>query len=276
MTHKNQIKLFEDHKIRSVWDDEKEDWYFSLIDVIAVLTDSNRPKKYWSDLKAKLRDQGNETSENIGRLKLLGNDGKKRFTDVATAEQLFRIIQSIPSPNAEPFKMWLAKVGQERLDEIADPEKAIDRAIDTYRAKGYTEAWINQRLKGKEIRKDLTDEWDRSGVEGIEYAILTDEVSKACFGKTTKEYKQHKGLKKENLRDNMSNIELVLNMLAETTTTEISKTENPKGFEQSKDIAQRGGGIAGDTRKRIEKETRKSVLTKRNARTPELLDKEKN
>jgi len=211
MNNKNAIKLFEGHEIRTKWVDEEEEWYLSIIDVVAVLSESKTPRKYWSDLKTKLRDEGSELSENIGQLKLKAMDGKMRLTDVGDVKQILRLVQSIPSPNAEPFKKWLAKVGHERLDEIADPEKAIDRAINTYRAKGYSETWINQRLKTKEVRKELTDEWDRSGVEeGIEYALLTDEITNAWSGMKTKEYKKHKNLKKENLRDNMTNVELVL------------------------------------------------------------------
>lgn len=273
MESKNQIKLFESHEIRTEWNEDLEEWFFSIIDVISILTESKNPNRYWSDLKKKLKEESGQPYENIVRLKLKAPDGKMRLTDSADTKQLLRIIQSIPSPKAEPFKKWLAQLGHERLDEIADPEKAIDRALDTYRAKGYSEAWINQRLKSKEIRKDMTDEWDRSGVkQGIEYAILTNEVSNACFEIDTKEHKQLKGLKKGNLRDNMSNAELVINMLAELSTTEISKTENPKGFEESKDIAQRGGNIAGDARKNLEKQTGKKVVTSRNAKNPELLD----
>ncbi|MDR1018630.1 MAG: hypothetical protein LBM02_08025 [Lachnospiraceae bacterium] len=273
MGKKNSIKLFENSEIRAVWDEDKEEWFFSVIDVVRVLSESKNPNRYWSDLKIKLKNEGNNQSyENFVRLKMPSSDGKYYKTDVADTKQILRIIQSVPSPKAEPFKRWLAKVGTERLDEIADPEKAIERALNTYRAKGYSEAWINQRLKSKEIRKDLTDEWDRSGVEGNEYAILTNEISQASFGIDTKTHKKIKGLKKENLRDNMSTAEMVITMLGELSTTEISKSENPEGFEESKDIAQRGGTIAGNARKELEQETGKKVLTKRNARTPDLLD----
>ncbi|WP_224425183.1 BRO family protein [Methanobrevibacter sp. TMH8] len=221
MPNKNSIKLFEDREIRAVWDEDKEEWFFSVIDVVGVLSESKRPKKYWSDLKTKLKKEGSQASENIGRLKMHSSDGKMRLTDVADSEQILRIIQSIPSPNAEPFKRWLAEIGKERLDEIADPQLAIERAISNYRKKGYSEEWITQRLKTTEFRKDLTAEWNRSGVEeGLEYALLSDEISKAWSGMTTKEYKKFKDVRKENLRDNMSNIELVLNMLAEASTTE--------------------------------------------------------
>lgn len=221
MPNKNSIKLFEDREIRAVWDEDKEEWFFSVINVVGVLSESKRPKKYWSDLKTKLKKEGSQASENIGRLKMHSSDGKMRLTDVADSEQILRIIQSIPSPNAEPFKRWLAEIGKERLDEIADPQLAIERAISNYRKKGYSEEWITQRLKTTEFRKDLTAEWNRSGVEeGLEYALLSDEISKAWSGMTTKEYKKFKDVRKENLRDNMSNIELVLNMLAEASTTE--------------------------------------------------------
>ncbi|MDZ4172065.1 MAG: Bro-N domain-containing protein [Methanobacteriaceae archaeon] len=270
---KNAIKLFEDRKIRTLWDDDEEEWYFSVIDVIGVLTESKNPRRYWSDLKNKMKsEEGNEMYENIVQLKMPSPDGKMRLTDVASTKQLLRLIQSIPSPNAEPFKIWLAEVGKERLDEIADPELAMERAINTYKVKGYTDAWINQRLKSIEMRKELTDEWKRSGIEGIEYAILTDEIIKAWADMDTKEYKKLKGLKKENLRDNMSNLELVLTMLAEASTTEISKNVSPEGFDESKDIAQRGGNVAGEARKNIEKQSGKPVITSRNARSPKLLD----
>ncbi len=268
-----ELKLFEDKKIRTHWDEEKEEWYFSIVDTCEVLSSSENPRRYWSDLKRKLKKEGAvELYENIVQLKMIGLDGKNRLTDVADTEQLLRIIQSIPSPKAEPFKMWLAQVGAERLDEIIDPEITINRAIDTYKKKGYSEKWINQRIKAIEVRKELTDEWDRSGIKDKEYAILTNEISKAWSGMTTKEYKQHKNLKKENLRDNMTNMELVLNMLAEVTTTEISKTENPQGFDESKNVAKRGGKVAGNTRKNIEEQTGKSVVSKMNAVDMTLLD----
>jgi len=228
MTKESSIQLFEQKQVRSVWDSEQEKWYFSIIDVIEVLTETDRPRKYWSDLKSKLKNEGSELSEKIGQLKLEAGDGKMRITDVADTEQLFRLIQSIPSPKAEPFKMWLAKVGRERIDEIEDPEIGIDRLMETYLRKGYSKEWINQRLKSIEIRKELTDEWEDRGVKkGQEFAILTDEITKAWSGLTTKQYKSHKDLKKENLRDHMTNLELVLNMLAEASTTEISKDKKP-------------------------------------------------
>jgi len=261
MTKETAIKLFNDRKIRTHWDEEQEKWYFSIVDVIEVLAENERPRKYWSDLKSKLKKEGSELSEKIGQLKMSAEDGKMRLTDVADTEQLFRLIQSIPSPKAEPFKLWLAQVGRERIDEIEDPEIGIDRLMETYLRKGYSKEWINQRLKSIEIRKDLTDEWDERGVKkGQEYAILTDEISKAWSGFTTKQYKNFKNLKKENLRDHMTNLELVLNMLAEATTTEISKEKNPESFEDSKKIARQGGTIAGNTRKEIEAKTGKKIV----------------
>ncbi len=268
MTKENAIKLFQDKKVRVHWDSEAEKWYFSIIDVIEVLTENARPRKYWSDLKRKLNSEGSELSAKIGQLKMKANDGKMRMTDVADTEQLLRLIQSIPSPKAEPFKMWLAKVGYERIEETEDPEKSFDRAMETYLKKGYSVNWINQRLKSIEVRKELTDEWDARGIKkGLEYAILTDEITKAWSGMTTKEYKEFKDLKKENLRDNMTNLELVLNMLAEATTTEISKKKKPETFTESKEIAQQGGTIAGNTRKEIEEKTGDSVVTNLNAQT---------
>jgi len=273
MSKKNTIKLFEDREIRAVWDEDKEEWFFSVIDVVGVLSESKNPTTYWRVLKKRLKDEGNETVTNCNGLKMPAPDGKMRLTDVADSEQILRIIQSIPSPNAEPFKQWLAKVGKERLDEIADPQLAIERAISNYRKKGYSEEWITQRLKIIEFRKDLTAEWNRSGVkEGLEYALLTDEITKAWSDMTTKEYKQFKDIKKENLRDNMSNIELVLNMLAEASTTEISKGVNPQGFEESKGVAKRGGNIAGDARKNLEREVGRKVISRNNAKNPKLLD----
>jgi hypothetical protein len=236
---KNAIKLFDSKHIRTVWDEDEEEWLISIIDVIAVLTDSKNPRSYWNTLKGRLKEEGNQTVTDCDRLKMPAADGKMRLTDVASTKQLLRLIQSIPSPNAEPFKLWLAEVGKERLDEIADPELAIERAMKTYKAKGYSDNWINQRLKTIEMRKELCDEWQRCGVdEGFEYGILTNEITKAWSNMSTTEYKKYKGLKKENLRDNMSNLELVLNMLAEVSTTEISKNVNPDGFEESKKIAQ--------------------------------------
>lgn len=238
----NNIKLIENKKIRSSWDNEQEKWYFSIVDIIEVLTDSPRPRKYWSALKTKLKFEGSELSQNLGQLKMQSEDGKFYLTDVADIEQLFRLIQSIPSPKAEPFKQWLAKVGYERIEESHDPEKSIDRAMENYLKLGYSSVWINQRLKSIEVRKELTDEWENRGVKkGQEFATLTDIITSAWSGKTVKQYKNFKGLKKENLRDNMTNLELVLNMLAEATTTEISKENNPKTFEDNKKIAKKGG-----------------------------------
>jgi hypothetical protein len=267
MTKETAIKLFEQKQVRSLWDAEKEKWFFSIIDVLEVLIDNNRARKYWSDLKTKLKEEGSELSENIGQLKMIADDGKLRLTDVADTEQLFRLIQSVPSKKAEPFKLWLAQVGKERLDEIEDPEIGIDRLMETYLKKGYSKEWINQRLKSIEVRKDLTDEWQERGVKkGQEFAILTDEITKAWSGLSVKEYKQHKDLKKENLRDNMTNLELVLNMLAEATTTEISKEKKPKGFKESKVIAKQGGTIAGNARKQIEEKTGKEIVSKTTAK----------
>lgn len=262
----NKIQLFEDQKIRTAWDAEKEEWYFSVVDVISVLTDSVNPQAYWRKLKQRLKEEGNETVTNCHELKMTATDGKKRLTDVADTEQLLRIIQSVPSPKAEPFKMWLAQVGRERIEETIDPEIAIDRALETYQKKGYSDEWIHQRILSIRIRNALTDEWQRNGVqEGREYAILTDEITKAWSGMSTRQYKNLKGLKKENLRDNMSDMELVLNMLAETTTTELSKVHNPQGFDENKEIARRGGNVAGEARKSIEAQTGKSVITSQNA-----------
>ncbi len=265
MDKPHKIAIFEGKKIRRHWDEEKELWYFSIIDIIEILAGTDRPRKYWDDLKRKLKEEGSQLSEKIGQLKMQAPDGKMRITDVADTETMLRLIQSIPSPNAEPFKLWLARVGYERLEETADPELGINRALKTYLRKGYSREWINQRLKSIEIRKDLTDEWENRGVkEGIEFAILTDEISKAWAGLTTKQYKNLKGLKKENLRDNMSNLELVLNMLAETTTTEISKNEQPDTFAKNKTVAKRGGGVAGVARRKVEKEIGRSVVSKTN------------
>ena len=267
MTKETAIKLFEQKRIRSIWHDGNEKWYFSIIDVIEVLTGTDRPRKYWNDLKAKLRKEGSELSDKIGQLKLIAEDGKLRKTDVADTEQLFRIIQSIPSPSVEPFKIWLAQVGRERIDEIEDPELGIDRLMETYLRKGYSKEWINQRLKSIEIRKELTDEWESRGVQkGLEFAILTDEITKAWSGLTTKQYKGLKDLKKENLRDHMTNLELVLNMLAEATTSEISKAKEPNSFEENRIIAHQGGTIAGNTRREIEEKTGSTVVTAKNAK----------
>ncbi len=267
MTKETAIKLFQDQRVRVEWDNDQEKWYFSIVDVIAILTKSTNPQAYWRKLKQRLKKEGNETVTNCHGLKMEAADGKKRMTDVADTEQLLRLIQSIPSPNAEPFKLWLAKVGYERIEETEDPEKAFDRAMETYLKKGYSKNWINQRLKSIEVRKELTDEWDASGVKkGLEYAILTDEITKAWAGLTAREYKDLKDLKKENLRDNMTNLELVLNMLAEATTTEISKEKKPKSFIESKKIANQGVTIAGNTRKEIEEKTGKSVISPLNAK----------
>ena len=262
----NKLKIFQNTYVRSHWDEDKELWFFSVIDVISILTGSDRPRKYWNDLKQKLNKEGSELSEKIGQLKMKSTDGKFYLTDVADTEALLRLIQSIPSPNAEPFKLWLARVGYERIEENEDPEKTIDRAMATYLAKGYSKEWINQRLKSIDIRKDLTDEWEQRGIkQGQEFAILTNEITKAWSGMNTKEYRQFKSLKKENLRDNMTNLELVLNMLAEATTTEISKEKEPKSFVESKIIAKQGGTVAGNARKEIESKTGKRVITNQNA-----------
>jgi len=267
MTKETAIKLFEQKQIRSIWRDDNEKWYFSIIDVIEVLTGTDRPRKYWNDLKAKLRTEGSELSDKIGQLKLIAEDGKLRKTDVADTEQLFRLIQSIPSPRVEPFKIWLAQVGRERIDEIEDPELGIDRLMETYLRKGYSKEWINQRLKSIEVRKELTDEWENRGVQkGLDFAILTDEITKAWSGLTTKQYKGLKDLKKENLRDHMTNLELVLNMLAEATTSEISKAKEPNTFEKNRIIANQGGTIAGNTRREIEEKTGRNVVTGKSAK----------
>ena len=263
----SSIQLFEDQKIRTAWDAEKEEWYFSIIDVISVLTGTANPRRYWSDLKRKLKAEGaNELYEKIVQLKMLSSDGKRYKTDVANTEQLLRIIQSIPSPKAEPFKAWLAMVGKERIEETIDPEQAIDRALDTYLKKGYSEEWIHQRLLAIRIRNELTDEWKKRGVQkGKEYAILTDEISRAWSGMTTGQYKRLKGLTKENLRDNMTDLELVLTMLAEASTTDISKTAKPQTFEENKQVAKRGGKVAGIARQALEAETGKPVITEKNS-----------
>ena len=265
----DNIRLFEDKKIRTAWNETEEEWYFSVVDVIEVLTDSNEPRRYWSDLKRKLNKEGasSQLYENIVQLKMKSHkDGKSYKTDVANTEQLLRIIQSIPSPKAEPFKMWLAEVGRDRIEETIDPELTIERALETYLKKGYSREWINQRLQAIQVRKELTDEWDTHGVKkGIEYAILTDEITKAWSGMTTRQYKNLKGLKKENLRDNMSTLELVLNMLAEATTTEISKEQDPQTFAENQSIAREGGEVAGNARKDIEERTGRPVITSKNA-----------
>ncbi|RZJ82435.1 MAG: hypothetical protein EOO47_00605 [Flavobacterium sp.] len=267
MGKEEAIKLFEQKQVRSVWDDEQEKWYFSIVDVIIILTESVDPQAYWRKLKQRLKQEGNQTVTDCHALKMLAADGKMRLTDVADTEQLFRLIQSVPSPKAEPFKLWVAKVARERIDEIEDPEIGIDRLMETYLKKGYSKEWVNQRIKSIEVRNELTSEWDNRGVKkGLEFAILTDEITKAWSGFTVKEYKNHKDLKKENLRDHMTNLELVLNMLAEATTTEISKQKAPKNFSESKVIAKQGGTIAGNTRKEIEEKTGKKIVSKTSAK----------
>jgi hypothetical protein len=267
MNKETSIKLFEQKQIRSLWDEDQEKWYFSIVDIVGVLTDSPNPNNYWKVLKHRLTKEGSELVTNCNQLKMQSTDGKYYKTDVADTEQLFRLIQSIPSPKAEPFKIWIAKVARERIDEIEDPEIGIERLMETYLRKGYSKEWINQRLKSIEIRKELTDEWENRGVhKGQEFAILTDDITQAWSGFTTKEYKKHKDLKKENLRDNMTNLELVLNMLAEASTTEISKEKKPKTFTENRTIAKQGGTIAGNTRKEIEQKTGKKVISKVNAK----------
>ena len=268
MTKLNAIQLFENKKVRTVWDSEQEKWFISIIDVIEVLTESERPRKYWNDLKKKLEKEGSQLSENIGQLKMQASDGKFYKTDIADTEQLFRLIQSVPSPKAEPFKLWLAKIASERLDEMQDPELTIDRALEQYLQLGYSENWINQRLKSIEIRKELTDEWKNRGVkEGQQFAILTDIISKAWSNKTTKEYKILKGLKKENLRDNMTNTELILNMLAEASAKDISQAVNPETFDENKIVAAQGGNVAKVAMKELETKTGKKVVTESNAKS---------
>ena len=270
----NNIKLFESKQIRSVWNDEEEKWYFSIADVIEALTGTARPRKYWSDMKSKLKKEGSELSEKIGQLKVQSTDGKFYTTDVADTEQLLRLIQSIPSPKAEPFKQWLAKTGYERIEEMQDPELTIDRALEQYLKLGYSESWINQRLKSIEIRKDLTDEWKKRGLkEGTQFATLTDIISKSWSDKTTKEYKTLKGLKKENLRDNMTNTELILNMLAEASTKDISVAVEPVTFDDSKKVAAQGGNVARVARKELEARTGKKVVTALNAKSALQLKK---
>ena len=266
MAQNDKIQLFEDKRIRTAWDEEKEEWYFSIVDVVAVLTDSPNPQTYWRVLKKRLKDEGNETVTSCNALKMTAADGKRRLTDVADTEQLLRIIQSIPSPKAEPFKLWLAQVGRERIEETIDPELTIDRALETYLKKGYTREWINQRLQAIQVRKELTDEWDARGVQkGVEYAILTDEISRAWSGMSTRQYKNLKGLKKENLRDNMTTLELVLNMLAEATTTQFSKDRKPTTFQENLAVAKAGGQVAGRTRKDIESQSNTPVISPKNA-----------
>lgn len=269
MSDDQSIQIFEDQRIRTAWDDGQQEWYFSVVDVVGMLTDqptSRHAAKYWSVLKTRLKKEGNQLTTNCRQLKLTAEDGKKRLTDVADTEQLLRIIQSVPSPKAEPFKMWLARVGRERIDETIDPELTIERALETYVKKGYSREWINQRLQAIQVRKELTDEWNARGVQhGIEYAILTDEITKAWAGMNIRQYKRLKGLKKENLRDNMSTLELVLNMLAEATTTEFSKDQEPQSFSENVKIAQMGGSVAGNARKEIETTTGKPVVSSKTA-----------
>ena len=269
MENQDSIQLFENQQIRTAWDTEKEEWYFSIVDVIGVLTDqadARHAAKYWSVLKTRLKQEGSQLTTNCSQLKMTAADGKKRLTDVADTEQLLRIIQSVPSPKAEPFKVWLAQVGCERVEETIDPELTIERALETYLKKGYPREWINQRLQAIQVRKELTDEWQGRGVKkGIEYAILTDEITRAWSGMSTRQYKQLKGLKKENLRDHMSTTEIILNMLAETATKDISRQAQPKNFEENQQVARRGGKIAGNARRELEQETGQSVITSANA-----------
>ncbi len=266
MTKKEVAKIFEEKKVRTVWDDKEEKWYFAIVDVVEVLTDSTNPQTYWRVLKNRLKKEGNETVTNCNAFKLHAADGKMRLTDVADTEQLFRLIQSIPSPKAEPFKQWMAQVASQRMDQMQDPEKSIEQAIIDYKRLGYSDLWINRRVKSIEVRKELTDEWKRSGVkEGMEFASLTDIITREWSGMTTKEYKHHKGLKKESLRDNMTNVELALNMLAEASTTEISKQKNPKGFRQSAQVAKEGGSVAMVARRQLESKTGKSAISSEKA-----------
>lgn len=278
MSKDTAIKIFEQKQVRSIWNDDEEKWYFSVVDIIAILTDQSdfqKARKYWNKLKERLVAEGNETVTNSHQLKMVAEDGKMRLTDAADTEQLFRLIQSVPSPKAEPFKLWIAKVARERIDEIEDPEIGIDRLMETYLKKGYSKEWINQRLKSIEVRKELTDEWDERGVKkGQEYAILTDEITKAWSGLSVKQYKKHKDLKKENLRDNMTNLELVLNMLAEASTTEISKEKQPQTFSENKEVATKGGNVAKAARLQLEKTTGKKVVSSISAKKI-LADKNK-
>ncbi|MDR3260836.1 MAG: Bro-N domain-containing protein, partial [Tannerella sp.] len=272
---KESIKIFEEKNVRALWNETEEEWYFSVMDVIEVLTESPVPRKYWSVMKTRLKQEGNEPTTICSQLKMLAPDGKMRLTDVANTQQLFRLIQSIPSPKAEPFKQWIAQVAKERLDQMQDPELSIEQAMMDYKRLGYSDNWINQRLKSIEVRKDLTDEWKLRGLrEGVQFATLTDIITQSWSGKTTKEYKQFKGLKKENLRDNMTNTELILNMLAEASTTDISKTEEPTTFEESKNIAKRGGNVANVARKELEAQTGKAVISHLNAQQGILLNKD--
>ena len=274
MTQRNAIQVFEEKKVRTLWDSDQEKWYLSIIDVIAVLTDSPNPRKYWSVLKTRLKKEGSQLATNCSQLKMQSADGKFYKTDVADSEQLFRLIQSIPSPKAEPFKLWLAQIASERLDEMQDPELSIDRALEQYLRLGYSENWINQRLKSIEIRKELTDEWKSRGVsEGQQFATLTDIITKTWSGKTTKEYKVFKGLKKENLRDNMTNTELILNMLAEASTKDISQAVQPETFEENKTVARQGGNVAKVALNELEAQTGKKVVSQLNAKQNKMLDK---
>lgn len=275
MTKQNAIKLFEEKKVRTVWDDETEEWYFSVVDVIEILTETPRPRKYWNALKTKLKAEGSELSQNMGQLKMPASDGKNYKTDVLNTQQLFRLIQSIPSPKAEPFKLWIAQVAKERLDQMQDPELSIEQAMMDYKRLGYSDNWINQRLKSLEIRKDLTDEWKKRGLlEGIQFATLTDIIYKTWADKTAKEYKQFKGLKKENLRDNMTNKELVLNMLAELSTKEISEANNPETFDEHNEVAKQGGTIARNARMELEAKTGQAVVSPASAK--KILQKKTN
>lgn len=266
MTKKESLKLFEDKKVRTLWDDEQEKWYFAIVDVVAVLTDSSNPQTYWRVLKKRLLAEGNQTVTNCNGLKLRAADGKMRLTDMADTEQLFRLIQSIPSPKAEPFKQWMAQVASDRIDQLQDPELSIDQAIMDYKRLGYSDNWINQRIKSIEVRKELTDEWQRSGMNGMHYASLTDIITKEWSGHSTKEYKKLKGLKKENLRDNMTNIELALNTLAEASTTEISKQRNPKDFGQNAETAKSGGSVAKVAREQLESQLGRTVISSAKAK----------
>ncbi len=266
MTKKEVAKIFEEKKVRTVWDDKEEKWYFAIVDVIEVLTESTNPQTYWRVLKNRLKKEGNETVTNCNAFKLRAADGKMRLTDIADTEQLFRLIQSIPSPKAEPFKQWMAQVASQRMEQMQDPEKSIEQAIVDYKRLGYSDLWINRRVKSIEVRKELTDEWKRSGVkEGMEFASLTDIITREWSGMTTRQYKHHKGLKKESLRDNMTNVELALNMLAEASTTEISKQKNPKGFRQSAQVAKEGGSVAMAARRQLESKTGKSAISSEKA-----------
>lgn len=272
MTKREALKLFEDRKVRTVWDDEHEKWYFSIVDVVAVLTDSVDPRNYWKVLKNRLIKEGNETVTNCNRFKMHATDGKMRLTDVADTEQLFRIIQSIPSPKAEPFKQWMAQVAATRIDQLQDPELSIEQAVNDYKRLGYSDAWINQRIHSIEIRKELTDEWQRGGVQQQQYATLTDIITKGWSGFTTKQYKNFKGLKKENLRDNMTNLELALNSLAEAYTTELSKTRNPKNIGAHKSIAKQGAGVARTAKNNMEKQLGHSIVSPLNAKNLHMID----